>query len=177
MKRQSIRPEFTKVVKHVKLESVDYFYVNLGRGDISIAQMSAMMHEFDETQRNKDSIPVRAKALHKPVKKTNSSVNVLGVGNLLTTIANCCMPVPHDDIVGFITKDRGVSVHRKDCNNILYLKDKDQARLIEVEWGDTDIQNYPVNIVIQANDRHGLLSDITRTLSDDKVNVIAVNTM
>ena len=87
------------------------------------------------------------------------------------------MPVPHDDIVGFITKDRGVSVHRKDCNNILHLKEKDQARLIEVEWGDTETQNYPVNILIQANDRHGLLSDITRTLSDDKVNVIAVNTM
>ena len=87
------------------------------------------------------------------------------------------MPVPHDDIVGFITKDRGVSVHRTDCKNIVHLKEKDQARLIEVEWGDTDIQNYPVNIVIQANDRHGLLSDITRTLSDDKVNVIAVNTL
>ena len=176
-KRHGIKPELSKVVKHFKLESADDFYVNLGRGDISIAQMSAMMHEFDETYRNKENIPVRVKPLHKPVKHTNSSINVLGVGNLLTTIANCCMPVPHDDIVGFITKDRGVSVHRKDCNNILYLKDKDQARLIEVEWGDTDIQNYPVNIVIQANDRHGLLSDITRTLSDDKVNVIAVNTM
>lgn len=176
-KRHGIKPELSKVVKHFKLESADDFYVNLGRGDISIAQMSAMMHEFDETHRNKENIPVRVKPLHKSVKHTNSSINVLGVGNLLTTIANCCMPVPHDDIVGFITKDRGVSVHRKDCNNILYLKDKDQARLIEVEWGDTDIQNYPVNIVIQANDRHGLLSDITRTLSDDKVNVIAVNTM
>lgn len=176
-KRHGIKPELSKVVKHFKLESADDFYVNLGRGDISIAQMSAMMNEFDETHRNKENIPVRVKPLHKPVKHTNSSINVLGVGNLLTTIANCCMPVPHDDIVGFITKDRGVSVHRKDCNNILYLKDKDQARLIEVEWGDTDIQNYPVNIVIQANDRHGLLSDITRTLSDDKVNVIAVNTM
>ena len=68
-------------------------------------------------------------------------------------------------------------MYRIDCKNILHLKEKDQARLIEVEWGDTDTQNYPVNIIIQANDRHGLLSDITRTLSDDKVNVIAVNTI
>ena len=102
---------------------------------------------------------------------------MLGVGNLLTTIANCCMPVPHDDITGYITKDRGVSVHRTDCKNILHLKEKEQSRLIEVEWGDTDVQNYPVNLLIEANDRHGLLSDITKTLSDDKVNVIAVNTM
>jgi GTP pyrophosphokinase len=87
------------------------------------------------------------------------------------------MPVPHDDIVGYITKDRGVSVHRTDCKNILHLKEKEQARLIEVEWGDTDVQSYPVNLVIHANDRHGLLSDITKTLSDDKINVVAVNTI
>ena len=123
------------------------------------------------------SIPLLAPASRYVAKKSKSDINVLGVGNLLTSIANCCMPVPHDDIVGFITKDRGVSVHRTDCKNIVHLKDNDQARLIEVEWGDTDIQNYPVNILIQANDRHGLLSDITRTLSDDKVNVVAVNTL
>lgn len=176
-KRHGIKPELSKVVQHFKLESIDDFYINLGRGDISLAQMSAMMHEFEEKQRHKETVRVPSKPTHKQVKKTSSSVNVLGVGNLLTTIANCCMPVPHDDIIGFITKDRGVSVHRIDCNNILHLKDKDQSRLVEVEWGDSDIHNYPVNLLIQANDRHGLLSDISRTLSDDKVNVVAVNTM
>ncbi len=176
-KRHGIKPELSKMVQHFKLESIDDFYINLGRGDISLAQMSAMMHEFEEKQRHKETVRVPSKPTHKQVKKTSSSVNVLGVGNLLTTIANCCMPVPHDDIVGFITKDRGVSVHRIDCKNILHLKDKDQARLVEVEWGDSDIHNYPVNLLIQANDRHGLLTDISRTLSDDKVNVVAVNTM
>ena len=176
-KRHGIKPELATVVKHFKLESVDDFYIGLGRGDISIAQMSSMIHEFEEKQRNKESPAPQIKTPQKQVNKTNSSINVLGVGNLLTTIANCCMPVPHDDIVGFITKDRGVSVHRTDCKNMLHVKDKDQARLIEVEWGDTDIQNYPVNLLIQANDRHGLLSDITRTLSDEKVNVVAVNTV
>ncbi len=175
-KRHGIKPELSRIVKHFKLESADDFYIHLGRGDISMAQMASILHEFDEERDKKDNIPVRA-ARPRPAKKSSSSVNVLGVGNLLTTIANCCMPVPHDDIVGFITRDRGVSVHRTDCKNILHLKDKDQARLIEVEWGDTDVQNYPVNILIHANDRHGLLSDITRTLSDDKINVIAVNTM
>jgi GTP pyrophosphokinase len=175
-KRHGIKPDIDKVVKHFKLDSAEDFYIHLGRGNISVAQMSSMLLEFNESQKGQDSIPLHA-TKHKPVKKSSSSVNVLGVGNLLTSIANCCMPVPHDEIIGFITKDRGVSVHRKDCKNILYLKEKDQARLIEVEWGDTDIQNYPVNILIQANDRHGLLSDITGTLSDDKVNVIAVNTM
>ena len=176
-KRHGIKPELSKVVQHFKLESIEDFYINLGRGDISLAQMSAMMHEFEEKQRHKDADLLPSKPAHKAVTKTSSSVNVLGVGNLLTTIANCCMPVPHDDIVGFITKDRGVSVHRIDCKNILHLKDKDQARLVEVEWGDSDIHNYPVNLMIKANDRHGLLTDISRTLSDDKVNVVAVNTV
>jgi GTP pyrophosphokinase len=176
-KRHGIKPDLSKIVKHFKLEAEDDFYIRLGRGDISMAQMASMLHEFDEKDENDETIPLRAVAKRTPAKKSSSSVNVLGVGNLLTTIANCCMPVPHDDIVGFITKDRGVSVHRTDCKNILHLKDKEQARLIEVEWGDTDVQKYPVNILIQANDRHGLLSDITRTLSDDKINVIAINTM
>jgi GTP pyrophosphokinase len=176
-KRHGIKPELSKVVEHFKLESIEEFYINLGRGDISLAQMSAMMHEFEEKQRHREADLIKSKPQHKPVKKTSSSVNVLGVGNLLTTIANCCMPVPHDDIVGFITKDRGVSVHRIDCKNILHLKDKDQARLVEVEWGDSDIHHYPVNLLIKANDRHGLLTDISRTLSDDKVNVVAVNTV
>jgi len=176
-KRHGLKPDISKVVEHFKLKSADELYLHLGQGDISIAQMSAMLYEFDERQKNKDSIPLRAAVRPKTLKRASSNINVLGVGNLLTTIANCCMPVPHDDIVGFITKDRGVSVHRTDCNNILHLKEKDQARLIEVEWGDTDAQSYPVNILIQAIDRHGLLSDITSTLSEDKVNVITVNTM
>ncbi|HHJ34761.1 MAG TPA: bifunctional (p)ppGpp synthetase/guanosine-3',5'-bis(diphosphate) 3'-pyrophosphohydrolase, partial [Gammaproteobacteria bacterium] len=175
-KRHGIKPEIDAVVEHFKQASIKDFYINLGRGDISIAQMSAMLHAFENQEKDSD-IPLYTPALRKSVKRSKSDINVLGVGNLLTGIANCCMPVPHDDIVGFITKDRGVSVHRTDCKNIIHLKEKDQARLIEVEWGDTDIQNYPVNILIQANDRHGLLSDITSTLSDEKVNVVAVNTM
>ena len=176
-KRYGIKPDISNLLKHFKLDDADDFYVNLGRGDISIAQLTAMLHENDDDLDTQEVIPVNTVPRHKEPKKTTSSVNVLGVGNLLTSIANCCMPVPHDEIVGFITKDRGVSVHRTDCKNILHLKDKEQARLIEVEWGNTDARNYPVNILIKANDRHGLLSDITKTLSDDKVNVIAVNTV
>lgn len=177
-KRQGIRLDISKVLEHFKLESADELYLSLGRGDISITQLSAMLNEYDEEHKDEEAIPLHQQPFrNKQSGKASESVNVLGVGNLLTTIANCCMPVPHDDIIGYITKDRGVSVHRVDCKNILHLKEKDQARLIEVEWGDTDVRSYAVNLLIDANDRQGLLSDITRTLSDDKVNVIAVNTM
>lgn len=176
-KRHGLKPDVDELVKYFKLDSVDDLYVNLGRGDISVAQMASHLHELEELQKAEGAIPLQSVGRKKADKKSKGSVNVLGVGNLLTTIANCCMPVPHDDIIGYITKDRGVSVHRTDCKNIIHLKDKEQGRLIEVEWGDTDIHNYPVNLLIHANDRHGLLSDITRTLSDDKINVIAVNTI
>jgi GTP pyrophosphokinase len=178
-KRQNLKVNTDRVIEHFKLDNLEDLYVNIGRGDISIAQVSTLLQELANEQQAEQPIPVHAIPLPaKPQKdKTSSSVNVLGVGNLLTTIANCCMPVPYDDIIGYITKDRGVSVHRKDCKNILHLKEKDQARLIEVEWGDTNVQSYPVNLLIHAHDRTGLLSDIMRTLSDDKINIIAVNTM
>ena len=70
-----------------------------------------------------------------------------------------------------------MSIHRKDCNNIINLDESDRDRLIEVEWGNADIEAYAVSLVILANDRHGLLSDVTTTLADEKVNVIAVNTL
>lgn len=176
LKRHGMKSKLTKLVKHFKLESADELYIRLGQGDISVAQISAMLHEYADLSKD-IAIPLKAPARSKEKSGSSSNVNVLGVGNLLTTIANCCMPVPHDDIVGYITKDRGVSVHRADCKNILHLKDKEESRLIEVEWGEGDVRNYPVNLLIRANDRHGLLSDITKALSDDKINVVAVNTL
>jgi len=175
LKRHGVKPEIEKIVSHFKQNCVDDLYVGLGRGDISVAQLSSILHEIT-VEDEPLSFPVHATGRKKHQNKTGSNINVQGVGNLLTSIANCCMPVPNDDIIGYITRDKGVSVHRKDCKNILHLKEKDQPRLIEVEWGDTEVQSYPVNILIDAYDRRGLLSDVTSMLSAEKINVIAVNT-
>ncbi len=175
LKRHGVRPDIDVLVRHFKLQSADELFVNLGRGDISVAQLSSILHEH-LVEDKAPAFPVFAeKKTH--TRSSSSGINVLGVGNLLTSIANCCTPVPHDDIIGYITRDKGVSVHRKDCKNILHLREKDQLRLIEVEWGETEVQSYPVTINIQAIDRHGLLSDIMSTLSIEKINVIAVNTL
>jgi GTP pyrophosphokinase len=175
-KRYGVKPDITRFLKHFKQNDEDQLFENLGRGDISVAQLSSLIQEIISEEAGDQVLPIVSRS-PKKTGKSGSSINVLGVGNLLTTIASCCMPVPYDDIIGYITKDRGVSVHRVDCKNILHLKEKEQSRLVEVEWGDTDVHSYPVQLLINANDRHGLLSDITRTLSDDKINVIAVNTM
>ena len=92
-------------------------------------------------------------------------------------MANCCRPVPGEPIVGFITQGRGVTVHRQDCSNILQLRMEEPQRIIEVEWGERAHTRYPVTIEIQAWDRSGLLRDVTGLLGNEKVNVLAVNTL
>ncbi len=176
IKRLNIRPDIKTLLKRFKQKSADDIYIALARGDISNAQLLSALHEISAPETG-DKLPVESvpRALRK--KKPAGEINVLGVGNLLTTMANCCKPVPGDEIVGFITQGKGVTIHRKDCINILNLQEEKRLRLVEVEWGEAEVQTYPVTLLIEALDRQGLLSDITRTLADEKVNVIAINTL
>ena len=84
--------------------------------------------------------------------------------------------MPNDPIVGYITRGRGVSIHRRDCGNVLRLEGEDRDRLIEVEWGAAADETYPVNIAVEAYDRSGLLRDITAVLANEKINLNGVNT-
>lgn len=176
VKRLNVRPDTLKLQKRLKQKSADDIYIGLARGDITNAQLLSALHEISAPETG-DKLPVESipRALRKT--KPAGEINVSGVGNLLTTMANCCKPVPGDEIVGFITQGKGVTIHRKDCSNIINLDDEKQRRLIEVEWGEAEVQTYPVTLLIEALDRQGLLSDITRTLADEKVNVTAINTL
>ncbi len=176
LKRLSVRPDVVLLLKRFKQKSADDLYIALARSDISTAQLSSALHEISAPETG-DKLPVASVPRAYRKKKPASDINVLGVGNLLTTMANCCRPVPGDDIIGFITRGKGVTIHRQDCHNIINLKEASRQRLIEVEWGNVEVQTYPVTLLIKAIDRHGLLSDITTLLADEKVNVIAVNTL
>ena len=108
-----------------------------------------------------------------PLPVPASGIEVLGVGDLLTQLARCCAPLPGDEIIGFITRNRGITVHRKECRNIL---NEDEAeRLIRVDWGVTK-SLHPVRLSIEAWDRVGLLRDITTQVSKEKVNIAALMT-
>ncbi|UCB55125.1 MAG: GTP diphosphokinase [Thiotrichales bacterium] len=176
IKRLNVRPEMLALLKRLKQKSADDVYIALARGDITNAQLLSALHEISAPETG-DKLPVESlpRALRR--KKPVGDINVLGVGNLLTTMANCCKPVPGDEIVGFITQGKGVTIHRKDCSNILNLDEAKRLRLVEVEWGEAEVETYPVTLLIEALDRQGLLSDITRTLADEKVNVLASNTL
>jgi len=165
-----------KLIEHYGSDSIDDFFASIGRGDITPGQLANVLHEL--FAKHDDSIPLSAKktSISKKLSK-GDEVRIRGVANLLTTIANCCKPVPGDQIVGFITRGQGVTVHRKDCVNIINLEDDKRDRLIEADWGEDLDKTYTVSIYVEAFDRQGLLRDVSKVLSDEKVDVIGVNTL
>jgi GTP pyrophosphokinase len=104
-------------------------------------------------------------------------VLVVGVDSLLTALARCCRPVPPDEITGFVTRGKGVSIHRVDCANAVALGRRHPERVIDVEWSGAPEGVYPVDVVVMASDRQGLLRDVSEVFAREKLNVIGVNTI
>ncbi len=142
----------------------DDFLTAIGYGGITTHQIALALAAQQE--------PAKAVAEVITPKPVPSAVQVLGIGDLATHLAQCCRPVPGDKIIGYITRSRGVTIHRQDCYNVLNEDEKD--RLIPVEWGQTD-SLYPVSIKIEAWDRVGLVRDITTVVAEEKVNITSVS--
>ena len=104
-----------------------------------------------------------------------SGLIVKGEGNVLVRFAKCCNPVPGDDIIGYITKGRGVSVHRRDCKNVEALKNNEINKVVEVSWGASEGKGYITGIEIKADDRYGLLSDIMEIITVTKTQLYSIN--
>ncbi len=164
-------PDMDALTRRFHAQTHEELLLAIGRGDVRSGQLAAALQPVQAPEL---TISAQRKA---PTGKGDGrdSVRVQGVGNLLVQFANCCKPVAGDPIVGYITKGEGVTVHRSDCANILNLQDEQRRRLVEVDWGERP-QSYPVDIHIEAFDRQGLLRDITNTLTNEKINVLAVNT-
>ncbi len=151
----------------------DDFFAWLGYGGISIITIARKLGVLfqDETP---PALPAADPARAAPPTLGSTSMTVLGVNNLLTTMARCCTPVLGDQISGYVTRARGITVHRADCINVLNADEP--GRILEIEWGET-MKLYPVSIRIEAWDRVGLLRDVTKLVSDDKVNMVDVHTV
>ncbi|MEJ2059074.1 MAG: GTP diphosphokinase [Gammaproteobacteria bacterium] len=163
-------PDLPALQRRFHAQSEEELLLALGRGDISQAQLATALQPV-EAPRLVPAAPKRP-SRKKPKGK---GVQVRGVGNLLVQFARCCKPVPGDPIVGFITRGKGVTIHRQDCPNILKMPEEKRNRLIEVDWGGA-AQTYTADLHIEAFDRQGLLRDITAVLSNEKVNVMSANT-
>ncbi|HTS23191.1 MAG TPA: bifunctional (p)ppGpp synthetase/guanosine-3',5'-bis(diphosphate) 3'-pyrophosphohydrolase [Casimicrobiaceae bacterium] len=108
---------------------------------------------------------------------TGSGILIVGVDRLMTGLARCCKPAPPDDIVGFVTRGKGISIHRQSCPNVARMRERQPERLITADWGAPRDEVFPVDVVVDAMDRQGLLRDISEVFSREKINVTAVNTL
>ncbi|TAK35378.1 MAG: bifunctional (p)ppGpp synthetase/guanosine-3',5'-bis(diphosphate) 3'-pyrophosphohydrolase [Chloroflexota bacterium] len=156
------------LAKLFKYDRVDDFMAAIGIGEVTTHQIAMRLAVQEEKPVTQESLVTRSQG-------AASSIRVMGVGDLLTQLARCCNPVPGDGIVGYITRSRGVTVHRHDCHNIRNSPDKE--RQIPVEWSLTTKQFYPVPVRIEAWDRVGLIRDISTLVSEEKVNMSYVNTV
>ncbi|KXG76994.1 RelA/SpoT family protein [Thermotalea metallivorans] len=176
-----LKPQWLNVlVKKFNFNGIEDLYAAIGYGGIMLNQVIPKLKEMykqgqKEEKTIEDSLTVHSKQ-YKPKqdKKDTQGVKVKGIDNILVRFAKCCNPVPGDDIIGFITRGRGVSVHRKDCVNVVNETDA-VDRFIEVEWDEGRQISYQSEIQIIAADRKGLLSEITNVLSETKLTVTAVN--
>ena len=164
---------FEKIAAYFKYTKIDKFFAAVGRTDIKTGHVIHFIEESTEKKPEKFQVK-RAK---KSSSGKDSDVYINGVGNLLTHIAKCCNPLPGDAIIGYITHGRGVTIHRQDCGNALQYNIDAKDRLVSVQWSDETDSTYPVNILITAYERTGLLRDITLVLANEQINVIGVNTI
>ncbi|WP_374981863.1 GTP diphosphokinase [Pseudomonas solani] len=170
--------DFEKLAEKCNLRTAEDMHAALGAGDLRLAHVVNCAQQLVEPERGASEqlelIPRRATGQYKPGKR--GDIQIQGVGNLMTQMAGCCQPLPGDPIVGYITLGRGVSIHRQDCASALQLAGREPERMIQVSWGPVPVQTYPVDIVIRAYDRSGLLRDVSQVLLNERINVLAVNT-
>ncbi len=137
----------------------------LGCGDLTVGRVVNKLLEAKESDDLLVAVPPSSEAI------SSEAVTVLGLKGLLTAMARCCNPTPGDEIIGYITRGHGATIHRQDCPNILRIKDRE--RLVKVSWGE-NVRTYPVPIRIRAYDRQGLMGDITTLLNSENVNIVDV---
>ena len=153
----------------------DDLFIAVARAELTVRQLQVAVRgadaEPDETLFTEPTV-----RKHKASDVSEKGILIVGVDKLLTQLAGCCKPAPPDPIVGFVTRGKGVSVHRVDCSNFANMEAMNPERVIEVDWGSQAEGVFAVDIVVDANDRQGLLRDVSEVFTRDKLNVIAVST-
>lgn len=172
------KPRLEQIARRYNFHKADDLFAALGRGEIPVGQVARLVgepkgeeHKEPEPRSKRSPAPDRSKT------RGRAEVIVDGVEDLMTHMAQCCKPVPYDPVVGFVTRGRGVTVHRRDCANVSKMPEQEKARLIDVRWADQPLNAaYPVDLLVLAADRKGLLRDISAVFSDEEIDVLGVNT-
>ena len=153
-------------------------YSAVGYGGVTTNQILARLIEEYKREHKEEIVhepSPRPEEKKSQEKKSESGIVVKGYDDMLVRVAHCCNPVPGDDIIGFITRGRGVSVHRRDCLNILNLPELDRERLIDVDWAVAEKQGYSADIRIITVNKMGIFAELSRILSNMGVSILGVN--
>jgi GTP pyrophosphokinase len=165
-------PPMVELLRELALDSADSLHEALGLGEVSAAQVAgAMQRLLHARQAPPEHPPAHAASARAP------DIEVQGIGDLLSTYARCCKPVPPEPIVGYITVGRGVSIHSQACANLARLKIKSPARVLAVDWGKMGRSDFPVDIEVHAFDRRGLVRDVSAALADEKISIQGMTTV
>ncbi len=160
-----------ELIGEFHLATADQLYLAIGEGDINVAQISGAVQRRARPQELPSPISRRPTVS----AKETSGITIEGVGDLLSTLARCCGPVPPEAIAGYITMGRGVSIHRDDCASFRRLRTTHPERVLAVEWGKQGERAFPIDVTVRAFDRRGLVRDISAVLADSKINIQAMN--
>ena len=158
--------KLTEISQRHRYRELDDFYAAIGYGAVSPASVVSKLEIHDD-------VAIMLPEIAPPAAPSTTGIRVKGVGDLLVRFANCCTPVPGDDIAGYVTRGKGVTVHRASCPSVL--SERDIERLIDVEWDIAGQQTYPITVRIEALDRPGLLNEVTNVVAEYKVNIVAAS--
>lgn len=169
LRRLNIERSHDSIAKLFSYDEVDDFYEAIGFGDINTQQIASKVLDVERKEQEEAQREEQEAAGNIPI--SSEGVTVLGVEDLLSHTAMCCNPMPGQEIVGYVTRGRGVTIHRRDCPNLLSMAKKDPERLVQVSWGQAAQRTHPVPITVQAFDRSGLLRDIAALVADERINM------
>jgi len=165
------------VSKEMNFENTDSLFRNVGSHKVSAHQVfTKIVKHLNQTEKSKE-FTLEDIGTREEVVKKESGIIVKGMDGVLVTLARCCNPVPGDEIIGYITRGRGISVHRTDCTNIGSLKENEEQRFIDVSWDNKTPFKFNAEIQIEAIDRTKLLRDITNVISEYDINIVSANTV
>jgi GTP pyrophosphokinase len=160
------------------LGKAEDLYVAVGRGELNTRQIQTAIRAVAQPAAEAAAEPAaEALARQSRAAGSGSGILVVGVDRLMTNLARCCKPAPPDPIVGFVTRGKGVTIHRQTCSNVGRMRAREPERLIAADWGEPRDEVFPVDVVLEAMDRQGLLRDITEIFSRERINVTAANTL
>jgi GTP pyrophosphokinase len=164
-----------QLAQQLGFSKAEDLYVAAAKEEFSLRQIDALFHQPADNRAD-DTVVTHASRAESAERSGRSGVLVVGVDSLMTQLARCCRPAPPDNIVGFVTRGRGVSIHRRECHAYRALAEREPERVIDVDWGETGDTLYPVDISVRAIDRSGLLRDLSEIFARLRLNVIGVNT-